>query len=352
MDCCTIDAAKPNGKGISCYSTVDDDSVLLTLRVPNRLLLNWLDVSATQASGTSYIGLLNKSIPQHAVRIKTDCKRIEDRLRTAARKVRMQLRQRSHRRSSIIDGEHCLYVREEETEDLEEIAGESEDASAEARRWQEIVEKKEREITALFEGMGKEIEAQSKELREREKELATLKESSAYTNRGRPIAELGLRQTRRKLAEVATLTTRALWFADTFGLVPESLKMRKAGSGERVTMQLDSYQATAPPVEEASLPSGTDKQRIVQVLYLLDRFALSDEAYHELSSITSDLPPSYQVKRRRKEMNESTEVVRLTGSTPGAYRPLVKLLQLKISERVSFNKEHTIKNIINRILLL
>lgn len=105
--------------------------------------------------------------------------------------------------------------------------------------------------------------------------------------------------------------------------------MRKAGSGETVTMQLDSHQTTAPPVEEASLPSGTSKERIIQVLYLLDRFALSDKAYHKLSSITTDLPPSYQVKRRRKEKNESTEVVRLTRTTPGAYRPLLKL---KISE--------------------
>ena len=55
--------------------------------------------------------------------------------------------------------------------------------------------------------MGKKIRGSVSRTERETEELVILKESSAYTNRGRPIAELGLRQTRKKLTEVATLAT-------------------------------------------------------------------------------------------------------------------------------------------------
>lgn len=64
------------------------------------------------------------------------------------------------------------------------------------------------------------------------------------------------------------------------------------------------------------------------MLYLLDRFALSDEAYHELASITRDLPPLYQVKQQRRELNEGIEVIRLTGGNSVAYRPVKEVMKI------------------------
>ena len=52
-----------------------------------------------------------------------------------------------------------------------------------------------------------------------------------------------------------------------------------------------------------------------QVLFLLDKFCVGDEVYHELSMITEDLPKSYLVKQSRTAMNKVYHIER----TPGKY---------------------------------
>ena len=47
-----------------------------------------------------------------------------------------------------------------------------------------------------------------------------------------------------------------------------------------------------------------EKNKVEQVLFLLDKFCVGDEAYHELSMITEGLPKSYLVKQSRTAMNK------------------------------------------------
>ena len=57
--------------------------------------------------------------------------------------------------------------------------------------------------------------------------------------------------------------------------------------------------------------------------------------YHELSSISKDLPPLYRVKRARLCLNSTLELQRFSGPLPGAYRPLRDALTREIQNIVS-----------------
>jgi len=91
------------------------------------------------------------------------------------------------------------------------------------------------------------------------------------------------RQKRRQLHKLRDFTAKALLFYDSFGLTPEN-----------VTCSLSSGESLAIAVGDSASPSGispsiTAEQRdgAKQVLYLLDRFGVSDEFYHELAQVSS-----------------------------------------------------------------
>ena len=71
------------------------------------------------------------------------------------------------------------------------------------------------------------------------------------------------------------------------------------------------------------------------MLYLLDKFAVSDEVYHELTMLCSDLPASHGVKAARNKLNDQLVFNRLSSPYPGAYRCFETMLVNTISTAVS-----------------
>jgi len=102
---------------------------------------------------------------------------------------------------------------------------------------------------------------------------------------------------------------------------------------------------TLPLCTELSQPhedqqgSADDTEDTRATLYLLDKFAVSDEFYHKLSMSHKALPRSYKVKGLRTEMSKAVKVHRLEGSFYGAYRPFEELLTL-CQERCFNNQMH------------
>ena len=95
------------------------------------------------------------------------------------------------------------------------------------------------------------------------------------------VEEMSKRYWRRKLSEFGSAAESALWFAESFGLIPESLNVRTSGSGEVISVPLsDSEQpSTTPECRQV------DEYVALQTLYLLDRFGVSDEFYHEPTQV-------------------------------------------------------------------
>ena len=149
--------------------------------------------------------------------------------------------------------------------------------------------------------------------------------SERGVNKGKKIDEVSPRQARRKVAYVTTLSKQALWFAHTFGLEPEFVQFRKVGTGSSLAVHLSD-----------DTPHSLQKmtKHILQVLYLLDKFAVSDELYHELRMLCPHLPASNRVKQAHKEINEFLEYTRLSPPYPGAYRSFKATLVEKISKAV------------------
>ena len=57
------------------------------------------------------------------------------------------------------------------------------------------------------------------------------------------------------------------------------------------------WEPTPPAVGGYGNLHKEDKNKLEQVLFLLDKFCVGDEVYHELTMITDGLPKSYLVKQ-------------------------------------------------------
>ena len=109
-----------------------------------------------------------------------------------------------------------------------------------------------------------------------------LMERDEMINCGKKMVEVGKKQQKRKLAHFKSAAEGALWFAESFGLIPECLDARVSGSEDRVKIPLMEEQ-----VSQAKQPKTrqVDEAVAIQTLYLLDQFGVSDEFYHELTQV-------------------------------------------------------------------
>ena len=100
-----------------------------------------------------------------------------------------------------------------------------------------------------------------------------LLERSEMVNTGKSYDDLSSRQKRRKLSQFQRAVDAALWFGESFGLVPVD---------ESLTIPLGDNSA---PLPDTPLAREIDEFCAMQTLYLLDRFGVSDEFYHELTQV-------------------------------------------------------------------
>ena len=141
-------------------------------------------------------------------------------------------------------------------------------------------------------------------------------------NKGKGIDEVAKRQRRRKVTVLRQSCERALWFTDSFNVDIISLLVKRRTKNETLSIDVSTpSSSTCSPIPSPS------PGMIHKVLYLLDRFAISDEFYHELSMIDTALPRSYKVKKARQRLNEQVELIRLPKPYFGCYRSFLPSLQ-------------------------
>ena len=123
-----------------------------------------------------------------------------------------------------------------------------------------------------------------------------------FVNRGKSIEEVSPRQVRRKVKKFTNFAHQALWFAESFGLVPDYIQAHKTVSGSPVKISL-TYDIPPSPS-----PNEDNYSKVQQMLYIVDRFAVSDDDYHELS-VASSLPPSSETSLCRSQQLPHIEQV-------------------------------------------
>ena len=83
------------------------------------------------------------------------------------------------------------------------------------------------------------------------------------------------------------------------------------------------------------------KKKIKAILYIMDRFSISQEAYHELTQQESSLPKTYLVESCQKVIDALWKSTRTPGICPGAELPFELLLEKEIRGHVRvFSKLH------------
>ena len=231
---------------------------ICSLQIPNRLLVSWCDERA--CSGESYISQLNKAIPHQAV-VVAERTTLESMLNCRAGGMASKVRATKGRAREKVLGESIhVALCADDIVNPSELLQEVELLSGQVKDITEEMEGKEAEVKALKD------------------EIARLATADQLSNTGRPIEEVGERQRRRKLSQFRSNAEKVLWFSASFGLEIISLTTRTSHSGEVITFSFgDSTTLTQPP----SPP--VDEGVIMQTLYLLERFGVSDEFYHELT---------------------------------------------------------------------
>ena len=112
-----------------------------------------------------------------------------------------------------------------------------------------------------------------------------LLERDDVVNAGKAYDDVGPKQKKRKLAQFQRAADAALWFGESFGLVPTQLMLRSSTCDEAITISL-SDSTSQPTVPDTHPTREVDEFCAMQTLYLLDRFGVSDEFYHELTQVS------------------------------------------------------------------
>ena len=187
---------------------------------------------------------------------------------TSKKSGRAQIVYLNHSSILSISSEHVIKVHElqEEIKELEE----------------DLVELRQ-DFTLAIEELAatqEAIEHMSSKLKE-----VLLERSMVATNTCKIYDDLGSRQKRRKLSQFQWAADAALWFGESFGLVPTQLMVQTSQNDEAISIPLG---RTTIPVPNTQPAREVDEFGAMQTLYLLDRFGVSDEFYHELAQVYYD----------------------------------------------------------------
>ena len=126
------------------------------------------------------------------------------------------------------------------------------------------------------------------------------------------------RQKARKLRTIKTAAEQALWFVRTFGLTVEKVVL-KSPQDHKVDINYADVPSTSTGI---CAEQTTEPESVSETLYLLEKFGVSDECYHELTMLHPSLPRSYKVKAVRNDISHNVELLPLPSPFAGAYRPI------------------------------
>lgn len=152
-----------------------------------------------------------------------------------------------------------------------------------------------------------------------------------YTNKGATYDQVSYTQKRRKLKELKTKAETALWFLETFGFKLDKLSLTDL-SGDKVSLEYNGATKSA----YHSL-SEEEKDKVKNVVHIMDAFCVSDAAYHELSMTEHEgLPRSYLIKQCRQDLNKLYSISRTPGEWPGAQLSFMEELHYQLSKQVNY----------------
>lgn len=332
------------------------DDVVLKIRLTCKCLKSWYDLKNTCLE-ISYVQILNGLLAEKwGVKVREDCLRIEGRLRRICSETSSRFRGKSgDSYMKLCDTIREFEVRCGELVKIEKVEKELENTKQENETLKEEKVSLENKCEELFlelqKAIAKEIEMQESlitaltDIEYLEKKNAQLYqyleklslEREQYEIKGNKINEVKQRQKRRKLKELKTTVEKSLWFAKTLGLNLQSACF-KDEMGQEHNLQ---YQVVETRKAYKDL-SDEDKEKVKSVLFLTDKFCISNASYHELTMATGgdSLPRSYLIKQCKEDMNKLCHVLRTPGTADGAQLNILDELKNRISTHLVCKKKN------------
>ena len=86
-----------------------------------------------------------------------------------------------------------------------------------------------------------------------------------------------------------------------------------------------------------------EKEKVRTIVYIMDRFSISLQGYHELSQVEKSLPRTHLVETCTKLMDSQWDIRRTPGTAQGAELPLKLLLEKEIKQHVSGSSTDAIR---------
>ena len=80
--------------------------------------------------------------------------------------------------------------------------------------------------------------------------------------------------------------------------------------------------------------------KVYSSLYVKDKYSISDQAYHELSTVVFDLPRSYQVKSIAQEINSGYKITQAPNGVLGVQQSL----KARVTSRLTYLVQKAEKN--------
>lgn len=105
-------------------------------------------------------------------------------------------------------------------------------------------------------------------------------------------------------------------FENSFGLKPLKLDL-KLEIGKTISVYLNENKADKETLFSYENLNSDDKDKLKQLVFILDKFCVSDAASHELSMIFDDMPRKYLLVQCREDLNKIHHIERLPGNKPG-----------------------------------
>ena len=131
----------------------------------------------------------------------------------------------------------------------------------------------------------------------------TLEKMEYLQYQGKRVQDVGKKQQSRKLRMLKNRAQCALWFGESFGFKLSQINFKDDKGGNY------SVDYNTPPDGSSGL-SEDDQCDLEKVLFLLDKFCVGDECYHELSILSEDLPRSNLIKQKRSDLNKTYHIER------------------------------------------
>ncbi|CAC5424465.1 unnamed protein product [Mytilus coruscus] len=136
----------------------------------------------------------------------------------------------------------------------------------------------------------------------------------------------------RKINIVKSNIKNALWFSESYGLQPTNVIFHDS-LGSSVNLELGI--------------NNTDMKKMKEVLFIMDRFKISDQAYHEVATISDTLPKLHSIINIRDNMTNNLEIYKTPGNTFGAYVSLRTELRKMMEKRSNIPENITINGVIS-----